>query len=118
LKKYIQTTLLGAALVLSFTPHAYAQQKGDDHAAHHPAQAKAGTAAMTDGEVRRIDKDARKLTLRHGPFVNLDMPPMTMVFQVKDAALLDKVNVGDKVKFNAEKIPGGYAVTHIEPARP
>jgi Cu/Ag efflux protein CusF len=45
------------------------------------------------------------------------MPPMTMVFQVQDPALLDKVNPGDKVKFNAEKIPGGYAVTHIEPAK-
>lgn len=73
--------------------------------------------SMADGEVRRIDKDAQKITLRHGPIQHLDMPPMTMVFQVKDPALLDKVNTGDKVKFNAEKISGGYAVTHIEPAK-
>lgn len=73
--------------------------------------------SMTDGEVRRIDKEAQKITLRHGPIQHLDMPAMTMVFQVKDPALLDKVNTGDKVKFNAEKISGGYAVTHIEPAK-
>jgi Cu/Ag efflux protein CusF len=70
--------------------------------------------AMTEGEVRRIDKDASKLTLRHGRIENLGMPPMTMVFQVKDPALLDKVKVGDKVKFQAEKISGGYVVIHVE----
>jgi Cu/Ag efflux protein CusF len=72
---------------------------------------------MTDGEVRRVDKDAKKITLRHGPIQNLDMPAMTMVFQVKEAALLDKVKVGDKVKFNAEKTTGGYVVTDIEATR-
>lgn len=105
------------ALAAAFTAPTYAQQKSNDHAAHHPAQAQNNSAAMADGEVRRIDKDAKKLTLRHGPIPNLDMPAMTMVFQVKDAAMLEKVNVGDKVKFNAEKIPGGYAVTHVEAAK-
>ena len=108
---------LAVALALALTAPAHAQQQSADHSAHHPAQAKNNTAAMADGEVRRIDKDAKKLTLRHGPIPSLDMPPMTMVFQVKDAALLDKVNVGDKVKFNAEKISGGYAVTQIEAAK-
>jgi Cu/Ag efflux protein CusF len=88
---------------------------------HTPAadaaeQKPAAASDMTDGEVRRIDKDANKLTLRHGPLANLGMPAMTMVFQVTDPALLDKVKVGDKVKFNAEKIPGGYAITHLEVA--
>lgn len=72
--------------------------------------------SAADGEVRRIDKDARKITLRHGPIKNLDMPAMTMVFQVKDTALLDKVNTGDKVRFSAEKIGGAYVVTAIETA--
>ncbi|MEQ1773508.1 MAG: copper-binding protein [Burkholderiales bacterium] len=70
---------------------------------------------MTDGEVRRIDKDAKKLTIRHGPIKNLDMPAMTMVFQVKDPAMLDKINTGDKIKFAVEKIGGAYIVTHVEP---
>lgn len=96
---------------------AMAQQKAEDHAAHHPASAAAAAtdaADMTDGEVRKVDKEAARLTLRHGEIKNLDMPPMTMVFQVKDAALLDKVKTGDKVKFRAEKSAGSYVVTAIE----
>lgn len=70
-------------------------------------------ASMTDGEVRKVDKDAQKLTLRHGPIQNLDMPGMTMVFRVKDPALLDRVKTGDKVKFAAETIDGAITVTDI-----
>ena len=78
----------------------------------------AGDAAgMSEGEVRKINKDTNKITLKHGELKNLDMPAMTMVFQVKDAALLDKVKVGDKVKFKAEKVAGGIAVTEIELAK-
>jgi Cu(I)/Ag(I) efflux system periplasmic protein CusF len=69
---------------------------------------------MTDGEVRKVDKGAAKVTIKHGEIKNLEMPPMTMVFQVKDAALLDKVKAGDKVKFRAEKAGSGYVVTAIE----
>jgi Cu/Ag efflux protein CusF len=74
-------------------------------------------AALSDGEVRKVDKEAKKLTIRHGPLANLDMPPMTMVFQVKEAAMLDQVKAGDKVKFQAEKVNGAFTVTRIEPAR-
>jgi len=73
--------------------------------------------ALSDGEVRKVDKDAKKITLRHGPIKNLDMPPMTMVFKVKDPAMLESVKQGDKVKFAAEKVKGDYTVTKIEPAR-
>ena len=73
--------------------------------------------ALSEGEVRKVDKDAGKITLRHGPIANLEMPAMTMVFQVKDPAMLDKVKPGDKVKFRAEKIGGGYAVTRLEAAQ-
>ena len=73
--------------------------------------------AMTEGEVRRIDRGAQKITLRHGPIKNLGMPSMTMVFQVKDAAMLDKVNTGDKVRFHAEKVGGSFQVTEIEPVK-
>ena len=70
---------------------------------------------LADGEVRRVDRDAKKITLRHGPIASIDMPPMTMVFQVKDPAMLDGLKQGDKVKFSAEKIDGAYVVTRIEP---
>jgi Cu(I)/Ag(I) efflux system protein CusF len=69
---------------------------------------------MADGEVRKVDKDAKKITLRHGELKQLDMPPMTMVFQVKDPALLDKVKAGDKVKFRAQNTGGTLVITEIE----
>ena len=73
--------------------------------------------AMADGEVRKIDKENRKITLKHGEIKNLDMPPMTMVFQVSDASLLDKVKPGDKVQFNAVNESGKLTVTEIKPAK-
>ena len=86
---------------------------------HHRAdpQQVAQATALTDGEIRRVDKEAKKLTIRHGPIQNLDMPGMTMVFQVKDPAMLDQVKAGDKIKFSAEKVGGAFTVTRIEPAK-
>jgi Cu(I)/Ag(I) efflux system periplasmic protein CusF len=79
--------------------------------------AQAPSAPLADGEVRKIDKDAGKITLKHGPIKSLDMPPMTMVFQVRDRALLDKVKAGDKVKFATEEKAGAYIVTAIEASK-
>ena len=73
--------------------------------------------APSEGEVRKVDKGAKKITLKHGEIKNLDMPPMSMAFAVKDPALLGKVKVGDKVRFAADKIDGTYTVTAIEVAR-
>ena len=72
------------------------------------------TMEMTDGEIRKVDMDNKKITIKHGEIKNLDMPSMTMVFQVKDAAMLDKVKAGDKVKFSANKIGGAIVVTDIQ----
>lgn len=83
-----------------------------DHAAHHGAPAAAG-ADMAVGEVRRIDKAAGKITLRHGEIKSLNMPPMTMVFVVADPAMLDRVKVGDSIRFSAEQSGGAYRVTAI-----
>ena len=83
-------------------------------AAKAGAQAQAVTPDLTDGEVRKVDKDTRKITLKHGEIKNLDMPPMTMVFQVSDPALLDKVKPGDKVRFMAGNELGKLTVTAIE----
>ena len=76
-----------------------------------------GAATMTEGEIRKVDMDNKKLTIKHGEIKNLDMPGMTMVFQVKDAAMLDKVKAGDKVRFKAEKAGGAIVVTDIQPAK-
>ena len=71
-------------------------------------------AALVDGEVRKVDLENRKLTLRHGPLANLDMPGMTMVFQVKDEDMLQGVQPGDKVRFAADKIDGKFTVVRLE----
>lgn len=84
-------------------------------AAPAPAATAPGHAAFTEGEVRKVDKENRKITLKHGEIKNLDMPPMTMVFQVPDASLLDKVKAGDKVRFKAAREGGKLTVTEIEP---
>jgi Cu/Ag efflux protein CusF len=71
---------------------------------------------VSEAEVRKVDKDAGKITLKHGEIKNLDMPPMSMVFQVRDKTLLDRVKAGDKVSFTADKVNGAYTVMSIEPA--
>jgi Cu/Ag efflux protein CusF len=68
------------------------------------------------GEVTKLDKAGGRITLKHGEIKNLDMPPMTMVFRVRDPRLLDGVAVGDRVRFTAEKIDGNYTVTSIAKA--
>lgn len=78
----------------------------------------AATAAptLTDGEVRRVDREAGKLTIKHGPISNLDMPPMTMVFVAREAATLANLKPGDKIRFQASKEGGSYLASGIEPA--
>jgi Cu/Ag efflux protein CusF len=73
---------------------------------------------FTQGEVRKVDKAAGKVTLRHGPIANLEMPPMTMVFKVKEPAMLEKLKEGDKVSFKAEMVQGAYVVTELSPGKP
>ena len=73
---------------------------------------------LANGEIRKVDKKAGTLTIKHGPIQAIDMPAMTMVFQVKEAAMLDRVKAGDKVKFQAEMRSGGkVTVTQIEPVK-
>lgn len=79
------------------------------------AQAQAQAMDMTEGEIRKIDKENKKLTIKHGEIRNLQMPGMTMVFQVKDAAVLEQVKVGDKVRFKVERGPTGLLVTDLQP---
>ena len=88
-----------------------------DDAHHKPAAAtSAGADDMTDGEVRKVDLDAGKVTLKHAEIKNLDMPAMTMVFVVKDKALLDKLKAGDKIRFKVVDDGGTLTLTEIQPA--
>jgi len=89
-----------------------------DHAGHGgtAAGAAAPAAAMTAGEVRKIDAEQGKVTIRHEPIANLDMPAMTMVFRAQSPELLKGLKVGDKIRFHAETVGGAILVTHIQPA--
>jgi len=75
-----------------------------------------GALPFSEAEVRKVDTAAGKITLKHGEIKNLDMPPMTMVFQARDPALLSKVKAGDRVRFTADKLNGAYTVLSLEPA--
>jgi Cu(I)/Ag(I) efflux system protein CusF len=110
MSRRIAMALLAVALVAPF---------GHAEAAHHRSGILVvqASAAFSDGEVRKVDKDAKKITIKHGPLQNLDMPSMTMVFRVKDPAMLDQVKAGDKVKFVAENVGGAFTVLQIEPAQ-
>lgn len=77
----------------------------------------AASADMVEAEVRKVDKDNKKITLKHGEIKNLEMPAMTMVFTVSDASMLDKVQAGDKVRFKATNDAGKFTVTEIQPAK-
>ncbi|MFA6313361.1 MAG: copper-binding protein [Sterolibacterium sp.] len=93
---------------------------GDDNKEHGSAQGTeqaTSAAEVAEGEVRKIDKDNKKIIIKHGVIKSLDMPPMTMVFRVKDATILDKVQAGDKVLFKAEKSEGAIVVTEIQRAK-
>ena len=85
--------------------------------AQSPTAGISASQDLTDGEIRKVDKDSKKITIKHGEIKNLDMPAMTMVFQVKDAAMLDTIQAGDKVKFKVEKQLGAYVVTELQLAK-
>ena len=82
-----------------------------------PHQSAAEKMPMTHGEIKKIDKANGKVTIKHGEIKNLDMPPMTMVFRVKDAAMLDHLKVGDRINFSADKVNGNFTVTKMDVAK-
>ena len=86
-----------------------------------PAAPAAASAAMavepSEGEVRKVDRAKRKITLKHGEIKNLGMAPMAMEFEVKDRTSIDKLKVGDHVRFKASYVSGKYIVTEIRIAK-
>ena len=109
----LRTILSACAMTFAaVATHPVFAQMNMDHA-------KMGMAAapdMTDGEVRKVDIDAGKVTLKHADIKSLDMPAMTMVFAVKDKAMLDKLKTGDRVRFKVINDAGKFTITEIQPA--
>ncbi|HYW56626.1 MAG TPA: copper-binding protein [Polaromonas sp.] len=107
----ILSTLTAGAASVYAASHAGAPTATD---AKKDSAAATASADMAEGEVRKVDKDTKKITIKHGVIKSMDMPAMTMVFQVKDAALLDKVKAGDKIRFSAGQTSGAIVVTEIQ----
>ena len=107
---------IAVLLGITLAAPAFAQKPSDDHSAHH-AGTQAKSAPPSEGEVRKVDKSAKKITIKHGPIPNIDMPAMTMVFQVKDPKMLEQVKTGDKIKFTAENVGGKLTLTTVELAK-
>lgn len=107
----------GTASTAAFAQDSHAGHGGHGQQAAHAAPAPAAAAELTEGEVKKIDKDAGKITLRHGEIKNLGMAAMTMVLRVKDAAMLDQVKVGDKIRFAADRVNGAVTIMQMQPAQ-
>ena len=111
-----QTHLLLAATAVTltslFSVPVFAQTSPDQNTMEMSVK-----PSLTDGEIRKIDKDMGKLTIRHGEIKHMEMPPMTMVFLVKDKSMLDKVKAGDKVRFMAIHENGQMIVTDLQPIK-
>lgn len=103
-----------AILMAGAAPLASSQDHQHNGHGAHEATATNAAAALTEGEVRKIDKEAGKITLRHGEIRNLNMAAMTMVLRVQDPAMLDQVEVGDKVQFAAERLNGAITIVQMQ----
>ncbi len=104
----IAVSIIGAAMAL---------QAGADDSHHATSEAKpaaAASAAWTEGEVRKVDKAAGKLTIKHGAMPKFDMPPMTMVYRVEDKSMLDQLKPGDKIKFDVDGVGGQFTVIRLK----
>mgnify|MGYP003619643422 FL=1 len=117
LTKMIFQALGTAAVILSSSAMAQTSMEHGKAGSHQEAMGVTTTPAMTDGEIRKIDKETGKITIKHGAIKHMDMPPMSMVFNVKDKGMLDKVQVGEKIQFIVIQDTGKMVVTDIQPAK-
>jgi len=112
MKTVISTTLI--ALAVTVTAPGIAADDHSGHGAMHGAVP--ASAAMTDGMVKKVDRSSGKVTVTHGPLVNLGMPAMTMAFRVKDTSWLDQMKDGDKIRFMADNVNGSLTVVKFDKA--
>ena len=115
----VKSSFVAAALLLCGFATAQTNVPAD-HDAHHPAAGATDNSAgdFSTAEVRRVDRDAQKVTLRHSAIPSLGMPDnMTMVFRVTDPKMLDGLKVGDRIRFKADKVGGQYTVTELDTAK-
>ncbi|KVO79626.1 RND transporter [Burkholderia ubonensis] len=113
MKKALVSIAMGCALAFSAASHA-AGEMGNMDMSGGAKQGAEAASGMSHGEIRKVDTAAGKLTIKHGPLENLGMDAMTMVFKVKDAAMLSQVKIGDKIDFVADEVNGALTVTKLQ----
>lgn len=116
---FLRACGLAGFLAAAMTAPAGAASHAGGHGAHGDhgkPTAQAAGGDMTDAEVRRVDKEGGKLTLKHADIKSLDMPAMTMVFAVKDKSMLDTLKAGDKIRFKVVQQAGQFIVTEVQAA--
>jgi Cu/Ag efflux protein CusF len=111
--KVLKTSLLAAAMAALLGGAAGAGAQMNNGSMGNMPQHAADQSSLTDGEIRKIDREQAKLTIKHGDIKNLDMPGMTMVFNVRDKNSLDKFKVGDKIRFAVVMENGKMVITEI-----
>ncbi|KVU54080.1 RND transporter [Burkholderia ubonensis] len=113
MKKALVSIAMGCAFAFSAASHA-AGEMGNMDMSGGAKQGAEAASGMSHGEIRKVDTAAGKLTIKHGPLENLGMDAMTMVFKVKDAAMLSQVKAGDKIDFVADEVNGALTVTKLQ----
>ncbi|MGO4326610.1 copper-binding protein [Cupriavidus sp. 2TAF22] len=108
------STSLIALLALLSAPAALPAMAADATGAATASATAAAPAPMTEGEIRKVDAAAGKLTIKHGPIANLDMQAMTMIFRVQDPAMVGRVKEGDRVRFSVARVNGALTITALE----
>jgi Cu/Ag efflux protein CusF len=103
--------------ILAFLPLQVAAAPIDADASDRPIQLAQAASGTSEGEIRDIDRGAKTITIKHQAIKGLDMPAMTMAFQVKDAKVLDQVKAGDRISFRVEQVGNAMIVTEIRPAK-
>ena len=111
MKSILNNFVLGLGLALVLPAWADTQHASHAGSADHAAM-------LTEGVVKKVDKAQGKLTLKHGPLENFNMPGMTMVFRVQDANWLDQVKPGATIRFLADRVNGAFTVTMLEVVNP
>lgn len=116
MKKGLVLISMGCALAFSTASHAAGDMGAMDTMDMSSGAKQGGDAndSMSHGEIKKVDAAAGKLTIKHGPLENLGMGGMTMVFRVKDPAMLTQVEVGDKIDFVAEEVNGALTVVKMK----
>ena len=113
MKKAFVSIAMGCALAVSAGAYAAGEMSNMDMSGGAKQSADANNS-MSHGEIKKVDAANGKLTIKHGPLENLGMEAMTMVFKVKDPAMLSQVKVGDKIDFVAEEVNGALTVVKLQ----